>query len=727
MISSIFDSPSFSYAFEFIKRALLFLNIDSNTELILKCIHIIASHTSENAVTNCNPKFMPRLGMFEILLYLFKNNTKLREQTSSAIKDIARYSHEDGFCAGTYNQIISIFLDDLQYNADPVRNIVLQAIEIMVEPIKKHLQVDDSHQQQIIKRLWIAKFDSAEENRDLAIDIWDKVNLTSPKFNEVIYDILHPELCIQKSASESLMPLIAGDENAIKCAIKILFTIYNEMLTLIPPVLDKFDREIKPSTDQWKPRRGVAIAFSTLAPILSIEDINDIMNFMVSQGLGDREDVVHKEMLAAALKIVDIHGNRIIVYLLPVFEDFLDKAPKSQSYDNIRQAVVILMGSLARHLEKNDNRIDPIVKRLLTALSTPSQQVQEAVSNCLPHLMPSVKDEAPAMIKKLLHSLAKSDKYGERRGAAYGIAGIVKGLGILSLKQLDIMSKLTSYIQEKKNYKSREGALFAFEVLCTTLGRLFEPYIVHVLPHLLQCFGDSSQYVRQAAVDTAKVVMGKLSAHGVKLVLPSLCEESSDSPPILAAAPTSALTPATRASSRRQQHQPEQRPRHQQRRQKTAASGLNTGPSSGHNNSALSPSTTTTAATSPTSTSSTKRPQHRPSTSSTPATTKPARTAANSSGNGNGQRDQRKQYFAPVANKKQPQLRHQQRPRHQQLTKPTTTAIRSRQRQQQQPTAKQPPPTLMESHRSEQRKKKTTKTNRQTPNYSLCQYLNNLL
>ena len=70
-------------------------------------------------------------------------------------------------------------------------------------------------------------------------------------------------------------------------------------------------------------------------------------------------------------------------------------------------------------------------------------------------------------------------------------------MGILSLKQLDIMGKLTTAVTDKKQPKAREGALFAFEMLCTMLGRLFEPYIVHILPHLLLCFGDPVDHVRE--------------------------------------------------------------------------------------------------------------------------------------------------------------------------------------------------------------------------------------
>lgn len=61
--------------------------------------------------------------------------------------------------------------------------------------------------------------------------------------------------------------------------------------------------------------------------------------------------------------------------LLPLFEKFLDEAPDDVSYDQVRQSVVILMGTLARHLDKEDHRVKPIVKKLIDTLATPSQQV----------------------------------------------------------------------------------------------------------------------------------------------------------------------------------------------------------------------------------------------------------------------------------------------------------------------------------------------------------------
>ena len=96
-------------------------------------------------------------------------------------------------------------------------------------------------------------------------------------------------------------------------------------------------------------------------------------------------------MLTAAVNIVDIHGKTTAGDLLPVFEEFLDNAPKERKYDDARQSVVILMGSLAKHLDPNDPKVRPIMRQLILALNTPSQQVQEAVANCLPPLVISRK------------------------------------------------------------------------------------------------------------------------------------------------------------------------------------------------------------------------------------------------------------------------------------------------------------------------------------------------
>lgn len=524
-------APEFCYVFEFLKKALTNKTLTSSDDRLLSAIQIISKHivvpgdTVNGDLTDYkHPKYLPRYHILVTLLHLISSHRgRVQSQAVNAVLDVAKSSSGEPYCARGDRREVESLLNALQSNLDVVRDVALRALDIMVN-ILPDMQSDYDFSLYLTRRLWVAKHDISDENKELADQLWEKTKLDVPivMSDELLKDVIHPELCIQKAAAAALVSIMREDDSLADGILEQLLEIYNEKTKMIPAQSDQFEREIVPAIDQWVPRRGVAIALCQIAQFYSLESVDKVIQFMVSKGLGDRDEIVHKEMLAAALAVVDLHGKETTNKLLPVFENFLDKAPKSSHYDNIRQAVVILMGSLARHLEKDDERIQPIVRRLLAALSTPSQQVQEAVANCLPHLMPSVKDEANGIVKKLLNQLVKSEKYADRRGAAYGIAGIVKGLGILSLKQLDIMTKLTQYVQEKKNYKSREGALFAFEMLCTTLGRLFEPYIVHVLPHLLQCFGDSSQYVRQAADDAAKVVMGKLSAHGVKLILPSL-------------------------------------------------------------------------------------------------------------------------------------------------------------------------------------------------------------
>ncbi len=54
----------------------------------------------------------------------------------------------------------------------------------------------------------------------------------------------------------------------------------------------------------------------------------------------------------------------------------------------------------------------------------------------------------------------------------------------------------------------------AFECLSDKLGKLFEPYIIYILPLLLNCFGDAVPQVRAATEDAARMIMGQLTASG---------------------------------------------------------------------------------------------------------------------------------------------------------------------------------------------------------------------
>ena len=60
--------------------------------------------------------------------------------------------------------------------------------------------------------------------------------------------------------------------------------------------------------------------------------------------------------------------------MLSKFEYYL-KGNRENTNDFVQESVIVLLGSLASHLEKGSPKIKPIVARLMKALSTPSQPV----------------------------------------------------------------------------------------------------------------------------------------------------------------------------------------------------------------------------------------------------------------------------------------------------------------------------------------------------------------
>ncbi|WAR01242.1 GCN1-like protein [Mya arenaria] len=335
----------------------------------------------------------------------------------------------------------------------------------------------------IAQRVWVACYDVDENVRALAQSLREDLGLDEPydeMCSPLVDDITHPEEIIRRAAAECLAKALTCHKENIDATIQLLLMNYEKKLEMPPPILDEFGRVVSEQMqDEWQPRTGVAMALGHLAPILPPDQLLSLFNFYVPKGLGDRSSEVRSQMRQAALAAINVHGKDNVSELLPVFEEFLTNSPGTASYDAVRQSIVILMGSLAKHLDKDNPKVKPIVGQLISALSTPSQDVQESVANCLPPLVPAVKSDAPELVHKLMDLLLQSDNYGERKGAAYGLAGLVRGLGITALKQLDIMTTLEEAVKDKKNPRRRED-------------------------------------------ETSKAVMKMLTAHGVKLVLPSL-------------------------------------------------------------------------------------------------------------------------------------------------------------------------------------------------------------
>lgn len=380
------------------------------------------------------------------------------------------------------------------------------------------------------EELWISRFDNEANNAEISQTIWNESNfkLDNSVPDKFIAYLGNEDNGIRLSVGKALASSIVtlNDESLFMEMLDKLIIFYKEMALPPAPKTDEFGLVIKSADgkmDRWEQRSGVALALRYLAPMFKpSKSIEKFFRFAVSErALGDHDSIVRSEIQDAGMNIINLYGKSNVEILVEIFESTLEEPDeKSKIQDNVKEATIILYGSLARHLDIGDQRIENTVARLLKALDTPSEDVQYAVSECIAPLVQFTEDNLNDYFESLFEKLFSGNSIAERRGAAYGIAGLVKGYGIRALPEFDVIRNLTDASDDNKDYKKREGVSFALECLSQSLGALFEPYILEILPILLKSFGDQSNEVREATSYAAKIFMKNTTSYGIKKMIP---------------------------------------------------------------------------------------------------------------------------------------------------------------------------------------------------------------
>ena len=482
---------------------------DEADEQVTLALEILAYHTD-----TFSDKQLPRDEIIALLvesMQRFSHHYKL-------IKDcLSNLSRAIGDNAG--EEEILILLKGAIVPQTSVRIAVLQAI-------REHVDLTDFD---FSEEIWIACHDDFEENVDLGHAIWQENALEvdpTHAFKLVPY-LASKDRQLRRAASRAMAEAVGHDQATFRRIVDQLGYEYRDLAKSRVPERDAFGMIKKTDlTDPWENRSGIASAFKAMAPAFEASNLVPFVEFLIKdRAVGDQNPTVRDEMIDSATTVIGIHGASKIEELMNMFEAALDDADtRSNASDLVNEAVVILYGALAGHLKKGDERVPKVVQRLLATLDTPSETVQYAVASCLPPLIQTSREKTFEYAQYVLEKLLQSKKYAVRRGAAYGLAGIVKGKGVSALREYRIMSTLESAIDNKKDQNQRQGALFAYELLALILGRTFEPYIIQIVPQLLTCFGDTIAGVREACLDTSKTCFANLSSYGVKIVLPTLLE-----------------------------------------------------------------------------------------------------------------------------------------------------------------------------------------------------------
>lgn len=514
-----------------------YVSEDKEEEHLLLSLEIISTHAEQ-----FQDDTIPRKSILENLLSLLSLPSKSKiskEVFNTLCQNISITPLEDD---------LRLICKHLLSSSPFVKSTILETLEE---------EFDLNQFFDIVPEVYVLLFDAEKQVSDLARQVWNsnQLNITPQIFETLLsedyFSLSDAGLrsFVGKAYASAVFLLVSNlsddvsQSDIVSLAINKLILAYEDKSVALTDIVDKNGFVVTPASkrmDPWEFRSTIAIAlFELIDILLSLEqfdpkeNIIDLIVFFTNSGcLGDINDLVRDEYKDAGVKLMTEMGKAYVEDIVPIFEDALTRditalpvGKKAISpLDNgliIQENIIVLYGSLAQHLDSDDHRIASIVARLLDALTSPSENVHKAVSKIIAPLVPKFSEEVGQFISNLFVQLFDPVPPAfVRKGASWGLAGIIKGYGLRSFLEFDIMRVLIDAAESKSNPIGRASVAFCIMTFSSVLGKLFEPYVIELLPFLLKNLGDQDIDVRKQYILAADTIMKHTTSYGLHKMTP---------------------------------------------------------------------------------------------------------------------------------------------------------------------------------------------------------------
>ncbi|EFC41930.1 translational activator family protein [Naegleria gruberi] len=411
--------------------------------------------------------------------------------------------------------------------------------------------------------LYYSQFDTSEECKVLSKPFIQKEQFKS-NLNQVIEKSIPLITCETKydsyySRNNSCLTITGALKELIGSDTNISMKKGDSNSLLVQSILNRViktfkEKQLKLENEKsFEPLITISWLLQEISPFTKYE-LKLLFDFIVNDGFRLIETNLEScyqelldEMVNIGLALVYNHGKHDANLLIELFDGYINQLQKT-SNDFATATVVVWYGSVSKYFNAQTHiqKIKKAIDQLIDTLIIPSNSVQKSISEALSPLIQNIYEKEQDYIhndlinKRLLSFLLYGtttlsngknipNNYGVKRGFAWGLAGVLYGCGLLDLYQYGI-SPMNQYLTNNKaDKKGKEGCMLALECISHRFQNTFEPYIVEVMPVILNyALSDPTKEVRSSAEQAVSSILSQLTPYGVIQLLPSVIQPTSN-------------------------------------------------------------------------------------------------------------------------------------------------------------------------------------------------------